>query len=162
MMLQEIHRRAGSLALPLAALLLASLAGSTPAQAEATARSLEAPAVEAAAGEAPAVVAVKFHADWCGSCRAMGPAFEDLANKHDGAPVLFVELDQTNQTRARQASLLATALGLGPAWTENRGKTGFILLLDGRTKQVLDRLTAERTLKEMSAALEAAVAQARR
>jgi hypothetical protein len=65
----------------------------------------------------PQIVAVKFHGDRCGSCRKMGTAFTDLQNKLDGSPILFVQLDLTNNTTKHQAVLLASALGLSKAYT---------------------------------------------
>lgn len=102
---------------------------------------------------APKIIAVKFHADWCGFCKQMGPVFTDLQNKFDGEPVLFVTLDFTNGTTRHQAELLAAALGIGPVYQANQA-TGFILLLNGKTRDVITRLTSEQTFKEMSAALE--------
>ncbi len=103
---------------------------------------------------APKVLAVKFHADWCGYCKAMGPVIDDLENKFDGKPVLFVTLDVTNQTAKNQAEMHAAALGLSDLWTANGGGTGKIYLVDARTRQPLATLTSEQSLKEMGAKLQ--------
>ncbi len=103
----------------------------------------------AESGCQPTIIAVKFHADWCGACKAMGAVFTDLRNKLDDKPVLFVELDFTNATTRHQAMLMASALGINPALEENPG-TGFILLLDGK-RQVTGKLTSPQTLKQMAA-----------
>jgi thiol-disulfide isomerase/thioredoxin len=94
---------------------------------------------------------VKFHADWCGACKAMGSVFTDLRNKLDGRPVLFVELDLTNATTRHQSMLLASALGIVRALKEHPG-TGFILLFDEQ-RRVKGKLTARQRLKEMAAAI---------
>ena len=106
---------------------------------------------DAAKVGAPKIIAVKFHADWCGACKAMGSVFTDLRNKLDGQPVLFVELDFTNATTRHQAMLLASALGISPAFKENPG-TGFILLFD-KKRQVTGKHTSRQTLKEIAAAI---------
>jgi len=106
---------------------------------------------------APEVIAVKFHGDWCGSCKKMGPVSTDLGNKLDGMPVLFVELDLTNNTTKHQAKLLASALSLGTVYEGNPG-TGFILLVDADSKKVVKKLTADMTLKQMQAAIQGLIA----
>ena len=108
-----------------------------------------------AGAEAPAkpdLLAVKFHADWCGSCKKMGPVFEDLRNKYDGKSVLFVTLDLTNGTTRSQAQYMAAALGFGDVYAQNTG-TGFILLLDGDSRQQVAKLTADQDIKAMGAQL---------
>lgn len=102
---------------------------------------------------APALIAVKFHADWCKSCKIMGPAFLDLQNKLDGTSVLFVELDFTNRTTQHQTNLLASALELSDVTAENSG-TGFILVFDAESKEVKEKFTKERTVKEMATAIQ--------
>jgi hypothetical protein len=108
----------------------------------------------------PEVLALKFHADWCGYCQEMGPAFKNLARKHDTAPVLFHVLDHTEESDKRQARYMAHALGLEEVWAERGGSTGFILLVDAETGEVLDELTHDQGFKEMSRALQKAIAEA--
>lgn len=100
----------------------------------------------------PELLAVKFHADWCGSCKKMGPIFEDLTNKYDGKPVLFVTLDLTNGTTRAQAEYLAASLGFGDVYAQNQG-TGFILLLDGKSRKQVAKLTSDQNIKVMGAEL---------
>ena len=100
----------------------------------------------------PELLAVKFHADWCGSCKKMGTVFEDLRNKYDGKSVLFVTLDLTNSTTRSQAEYLAAALGFGDIYAKNAG-TGFILLLDGDSNNQVAKLTADQDIKSMGAQL---------
>ncbi len=104
---------------------------------------------EASKVGAPKIIAVKFHADWCGARKAMRSVFTVLRNKLDGQPVLFVELDLTNATTRHQSILLASALGIGRALKEKPG-TGFILLFDEQ-RRVKGKLTARQSLKEMAA-----------
>lgn len=113
--------------------------------------------VEAQSGEqadtGPKVIAVKFHADWCGYCKAMGGVFEEMQAKFDQQPVLWVTFDQTRENNRKQSGYLAHALGLDDIWAEHGGKTGFILLLDAQTLEVTDTLSHELSLKEMGARL---------
>ncbi len=97
---------------------------------------------------APKLLAVKFHADWCGSCKKMGDIFTDLTNKFDGSPVLFVTLDKTNITTKNQAELMVSSLGIDDAYDKNQG-TGFILLLNPSSKKVITKLGANQSLKDM-------------
>jgi|SaaInl0LU_22_DNA_1037365.scaffolds.fasta_scaffold04735_3 thiol-disulfide isomerase/thioredoxin len=96
----------------------------------------------------PELLIVKFHADWCGSCKAIGPALEDLANKLDGKATLFVELNFTNNTTKHQSNMLASALGIEKIVSSNSG-TGFVLVIDSKTKEVKAKFTKLQTTKEM-------------
>jgi len=101
--------------------------------------------------EAPKLVVVKFHADWCRICRAMGPVFEDLQNKMDGQNILFVKLDFTNNQTKHQANMLGAALGIAPILKKNYRRTGFILIIDPKTKKVLQKLTKDDDVYAMEA-----------
>ena len=49
-------------------------------------------------------VLVDFFADWCGPCKMMAPAFEDLSDKYDN--LKFAKLDtQQNQDIAQKYSI---------------------------------------------------------
>ncbi len=89
--------------------------------------------------------AVAFHADWCGSCKTLGPNVikargqADLDNQN----VLFVKLDLTDKATRSQAELMANALGLGDFYKENNGKTGFVLLVNSKTGETVGKLTKD-------------------
>lgn len=109
----------------------------------------------------PKVIAVKFHADWCGSCKAMGPVFEEMQDKYDQQPVLYVRLDLTREAGRRQAQYMVHALGMGDnIWSEYGRKTGFILLVNAETREVIKKLTPDQNLKAMGASLQEAVKNA--
>jgi thiol-disulfide isomerase/thioredoxin len=86
------------------------------------------------------VLALQFHADWCGKCQAMGLAFQNLSKKYDTAPVLFHVFDQTEQADQRQARYMAHALDLASIWDDRGGSTGFILLVDADTHETINML----------------------
>jgi thiol-disulfide isomerase/thioredoxin len=111
----------------------------------------------------PDVIAIKFHADWCGTCRRMGSVFEDLTTVAEEEPVLFTRLDLTDSSSRKQARYLMTTLGLNEVWQASGAgeKTGFILLVDAGSKKVVGRLTAEQDLKQMKANLLDVVAKNR-
>lgn len=102
----------------------------------------------------PRLIAIKFHADWCGYCKAMGPVFEELQAKYDQEPVLYLEFDQTREFDRRQSAFMAHTLGLERVWDEHGGTTGFVLLIDPESKRVLKRLGHEQNLKQMGAAIQ--------
>ena len=97
----------------------------------------------------PKLMVVKFHADWCGSCKALGTTLEDLTNKLDGKSVLFTQLDFTNNTSRHQTKLLASALGIEKVVEANDG-TGFLLVIDSKTKKVKATLKKDLSVKEMT------------
>ncbi len=107
------------------------------------------------AAEKPTVIVAKFHADWCGSCKAMGEVMSDLTNKLDGQPALFVTFDLTNQATTRRSALLASGLGLGDVFDQHGSGTGFLLVVDAQTRSVKGKLTREQSFKDMVATIQA-------
>ena len=144
--------------LALAVLTTASL---TTHPAQAVAPMAPAGAEQAPAPAPPAVIAVMFHADWCRFCRVLEPRFEQLATRLDGQPVLFTEFDTTTDAARTQSAYLAASLGLDDAWQTYGRATGFILLVDAQTKQVIDQLFSDASLDQLAAATEAALSARR-
>jgi thiol-disulfide isomerase/thioredoxin len=106
--------------------------------------------------EGPELVLVKFHADWCGSCKEMGSVFEDLGDKLDREPVLLVELDQTTSAGRDQAGYLMQLMQAEEIWEEHGGKTGFILVVDPADISVKHKLTKDMNFKDMLKAVDEA------
>jgi thiol-disulfide isomerase/thioredoxin len=94
------------------------------------------------------LIVVKRHADWCAASKVMTPVFNDLKNRFDGREVLFVDFNYTNNTSRYQSDLLATALGVDRSVKKHAG-TGFILLIDAETKQVIEKFTRRQSFEEM-------------
>ncbi|HBQ59180.1 MAG TPA: hypothetical protein DD671_06035 [Balneolaceae bacterium] len=93
--------------------------------------------------EDPQVIAMYMYADWCGACQAIKPIMEEAKPEFEGQPVLFVKMDMTNDFTAHQSKLMAARLGLSEIFEKNEGMTGFVLLLDANTNEVLDKITTD-------------------
>ena len=130
---------AAALATSAIALTGLAIAGNTTTETVATTTS-EAAAAEARAPEAMLVV---FHADWCGNCKVLGPKVSnEVLPEVTGEPLLMVELDLTD-SKSNQAEYMLAALGLSDLWEKYGRKTGFALLVDAETKEVLQTFTRQ-------------------
>lgn len=116
-------------------------------------------ATQSARAEArlPDVMVIAFHADWCPGCQALGPKLmKEVIPSLTDEPSLFVKLDQTDRN-SRQAEYMLASLGLGHLWAEYGGKTGFALVVDTETRQVVDKLTHKQASSQMSQVVKAAI-----
>lgn len=117
-----------------------------------TSPAAQAEAVVRAEVASPKVVAVKLHADWCGKCRAMeGPLRAARAALVD-EPVLFVTFDFTDQSTAKQAEFLASLTGYEAIWETYERRTGFSILVNAETGEMLGEVRTPD-----AAAIEAAI-----
>ncbi len=105
------------------------------------------------AADAPKLLVVKNHADWCGSCKTIEPHFVGLQEKFGNKSVLFVTLDFTNKATSSQANLMAARLGLDSSLTE-KPKTGIITVMNEKG-EILEKFTKADSLTDMSTDLEA-------
>lgn len=101
----------------------------------------------------PALYVVKVHADWCGSCKALAPVLEEVRETLASEPVLFLELDVTDEARTAQARLLTVALGIEDHLKANN-KTGLVLLINPEDKALLETLTRKNSAGEMVGKIE--------
>lgn len=87
------------------------------------------------------LMAVYFYADWCPNCKALSPIMGTV--RSDAAlqksPVLFVTLDLTDKPRIQQSLLLSTALGIGDYVRAQGSATGYVALVDAKTKKEVAR-----------------------
>lgn len=102
---------------------------------------------------------VKFHADWCGSCRVLGPQIKKARGKAglDDQAVLFIKLDLTDATTRNQAELMASAIGLGDYFEKNAGKTGFALLVDADSGEIKGRITKDMNAVDIIQSIESMI-----
>lgn len=105
-----------------------------------------------AAAEVPKVIAINFYAEWCPGCKALKPKLEEAMKDAAGQPCLTVTLDQTDKD-SNQAQYMLAALGLGDLWKEHAGKTGYVLLVNTKTKKVVATINYKQDVKEIKSTL---------
>lgn len=92
--------------------------------------------------------AVFFHADWCSACKAISPKLNEIRGQFENMNVRFVDFDFTNKKAKMKTKELAKELGLSEVLASNQG-TGFVVLVDAKTKSQKAVLTNRQDTKEM-------------
>ena len=97
------------------------------------------------------IIAVYFYADWCGNCKVLSPKLEEAkkTGKLEDKDILFVKLDLTSKTSIHQAILQSQAMGLGQYVQSQGSATGYLALLDAKTKKEITRFTRDSEVTEM-------------
>ena len=91
------------------------------------------------AGDAEIVI-VAMHADWCGTCRVLGPELEEAVARLGDQPITVVKADLTDRDNPEGKATLF-ALGLDDLYRRNDGKTGVLYLVDADTGTVVGVLS---------------------
>ena len=109
----------------------------------------------------PEVVAATFASAWCSSCKILIPRLSEVIPDFADRPVKFVELDFTFGERG-PIEETAEAEGLGALYPRFKGATGFTLLVDRDSGEIIDTLTINHSATAMRAAIDQAIAVAGR
>ncbi len=105
------------------------------------------------------VIGMLFHADWCGSCKILDPKIESAEKEFAGKPILFSKFDLTDsETRATSAKL-SKEIGMGPIFEKHGNRTGFFLLVDAKSKEVLSTITSIHTEDDIKSKINQALAK---
>lgn len=107
----------------------------------------------------PEVVAATFSSAWCSSCKILEPRLADVIPDFKNKPVKFVKLDFTLGQRG-EIEDQAEAEGLEDIYPRFKGATGFTLLVDTETGEIIDMLTISHSKSAMRAAIAQSIALA--
>ncbi len=115
------------------------------------------PSIEQSATGAPRVIAASFTSAWCSSCRILEPRLAEAMPAFKSAAIEFVEFDFTfGETEALAAR--AAEQGLTRLYDANKGATGFTVLVDARSGEIIDTLTMHFSVADIKGALKRALA----
>lgn len=109
---------------------------------------------DAEPAELPQLIALRYHADWCGACTKLAPTFDALKDRFKEQSILFVTLDFTRPSDVKQSEYLAGSLGLGEIWRDNAMTTGRVLVIDRESGKLVGTYTTNQSPQEMTEALE--------
>ena len=116
-----------------------------------------APAVERVSQGPPQLIAASFTSAWCSSCRILEPRLAKAMPTFKDSAVAFVEFDFTFGETDELAAL-AAAHSLTRLYEANKGATGFTVLLDAGSGEIIDTLTMNFTADDIERAIARALA----
>lgn len=106
---------------------------------------------------APKAYGLLFYSDTCGSCKVLDPKIEAVKADYLGKPLLFVRFDHSNAATSNQAALLADAIELEQVYSDQEKKSGYMLLVDADSKEVVGKLTRDLTEEQIKEELDKAL-----
>ena len=99
---------------------------------------------------------VKLHAQWCPVCMLTKGMWSQIEARYSGRVRLAV-FDFTDEATTAASRAEAERLGLGPFLEEAGIATGTIVVLDGRTKEILAWINGSRDFDDYRTAIDAAL-----
>lgn len=107
----------------------------------------------------PEIIAATFSSAWCAACAVLEPKLARVTPAFASAPVAFVKFDFSFGPRdeTREA---AERFGLEGLYERNKGATGFTVLVDADTGEIVDTLTMNFSEAAMKSAIARALALA--
>ena len=100
--------------------------------------------------ESPTLYAVMFYANDCDDSKSMLPKAKSLQTELEGKKVEFVYFDLSSNESKEKTRDLAGNFGLSDVLAGNQG-TGFVVLVDAKSKEEKAILTTKQSLDEMLA-----------
>lgn len=95
------------------------------------------------------IIGVKMDADWCGKCKVMNPKMDNVMPEFIDEDILFVKFNMTDDFTVRQAGKLADRMNLSSLFEENKGSTGYMVLVNANTGEVLHTLQSDQSEEEL-------------
>lgn len=107
------------------------------------------------------VIGVKMDAEWCGKCQVMNPKLDNVMPEFKDDDILFVKFNMTDEFTIKQAGLLAERMNLKSLFEEHKGSTGYMVLLDAGSGEVLNTLQSDLSEEELISSIRSALESAR-
>jgi thiol-disulfide isomerase/thioredoxin len=118
------------------------------------------PALSAADAASAKPYVIKMHARWCHFCLLQKDEWSRIEQTYAGR-VNFVVLDATNEAATERSRIEAERLNLREFFEEYNGATGLVVVLDGRTREVLAEVGGNAPFEEFQSAIDGALARRR-
>ena len=113
---------------------------------------------KADAMEDPAIKAVVFYSDSCGSCKILEPRVKEAMGAINQDRVEVIKLDFSNKDTIEATKTLATTAGVNDILQEYGAKSGFVVLVN-KDGEVIEKLTKKDETSDIAGKLAMSIAK---